>query len=53
MAKDKDKEGEKPRNKLTKVRPFVSLVEMGLFVVSEWVVIIGAAVEFWGWWWCA
>jgi hypothetical protein len=36
MAKDKDKEGEKPRNKLTKVGPFVSLVEMGLFVVSGW-----------------
>ena len=36
MAKDKDKEGEKPRNKLTKVRPFVSLVEMGLFVVGGW-----------------
>jgi hypothetical protein len=36
MAKDKDKEGEKPRNKLTKVRLFVSLVEMGLFVLSGW-----------------
>ena len=32
MAKDKDKEGEKPRNKLTKVGPFV----YGFVVVSGW-----------------